>query len=150
MKIRLALLLVVVAAAAVAFAMLRHPASRPRAAPSTPSARPSARPSASAQEVVTAYLESLQKKDFRAAYAQLSKASQQAHSYQDFVSRCEKSGVPTYDLAQAHEKPGDSGRATITVPLVEDPAEAEFTAVVENGTWKIVFIGGAPAFPYPE
>jgi hypothetical protein len=38
----------------------------------------------------------------------------------------------------------------VSVPVEEDPAEAAFTAVREEGRWKVVYIGGAPWFPYPE
>jgi hypothetical protein len=150
MKVRLALFLVLVAAAVIAVAVWRFPGPRPPARPVAPRPSAPAKPSTPAPEAVQAYLQALGKKNFRAAYGRLSQASQQAHSYQDFVARCEKSGVPSYDLAQAKEKPGEGGRAVVTVPIAEDVAEADFTLVAEGGEWKVVFIGGAPSFPYPE
>jgi hypothetical protein len=150
MKVRLALFLVLVAAAVIAVAVWKFPSPRPPARPAPPPPSAPTEPSLSAQEAVRAYLQALGKKDFQAAYGSLSQASQQAHPYQDFAARCEKSGVPSYDLAQAKKKPGEGGRAVVTVPIAEDVAEADFTLVAEGGEWKVVFIGGAPSFPYPE
>ena len=106
-------------------------------------------PAAAPQRVVLGYLEALERKEFGPAYAGLSKASQQAHPYQEFVTLAEKSGVPNYDLSGAGEKMEDD-KASVTVPMAEDPAEASFTMVKEDGAWKIVFIGGVPSFPYAE
>jgi hypothetical protein len=149
MKVRLALLLLMIAAALIAVAILRFPSVRPPASPARPPSPPPQKTESSAQQLVLGYLESLNKKDFRAAYSQLSKASQQAHTYEDFTSLAEKSGVPNYDLSAAREKT-EGDRASVTVPLAEDPAEATFTMVREDGAWKVVFIGGVPAFPYAE
>lgn len=147
MKIRLGLLVLLIAVAIVVVAILRYPISQPPAPPAPP-ASPRPQPSSPTQ-VVRAYLTALEKKDFRAAYSHLSKESQQAHPYQEFASAAEKSGVPSYDLAGGEEKPGEEGRVTVTLPLTDDPAEAGFTMVKEGEAWKVVFIGGAPAFPYP-
>jgi len=148
MRVRLALFLLLVAVAVIAVAILRSPSVRPSAAPTRPSSPPrTAEPSA--QHLVLDYLQLLDKKDFRTAYSRLSKASQQAHTYEDFVSLAEKSGVPNYDLEAAREKT-EGDRASVTVPLAEDPAEASFAMVREDGAWKVVFIGGVPAFPYAE
>lgn len=147
MKTRLALLFLLIAAAVVVAAILRYPMSQPPPAPApTPPPKPQ---SSSPTQVVAAYLGALEKKDFLAAYRHLSSASQQAHPYEEFVSLSEKSGVPSYDLAGASEKTSGEGRVIVTVPLVEDPAEAGFTLVREEGAWKVVFIGGVPSFPYP-
>jgi len=148
MKVRLALFLLLIAAAVIAVAILRFPNPRPPAAPVRPSSPP---PTAelSAQQVVLDYLRLLDKKDFRTAYSRLSKASQQAHTYEDFVSLADKNGVPNYDLDAVREKAEADG-ASVTVPLAEDPAEADFAMVREDGFWKVVFIGGVPAFPYAE
>ncbi len=150
MKVRLALFLVLVAAAVIAVAVWKLPSPRPPARPAPPRPSAPAKPSLSASEAVQAYLQALGKKDFHAAYSSLSQASQQAHPYEDFSARGEKSGVPSYDLAQAKEKPGVGGRVVVTLPIAEDVAEADFTLVTEGGEWKVVFIGGAPSFPYPE
>jgi len=149
MKTRLALVVLLIAAGIVIVALLRFPGPR-RAAPPAQPARPQPKPTAgSPRQVVTAYLAALQNKDFRTAYGHLSRASRQAHPYDEFVALCEKSGVPSYDLAGAEEKPEEGGEVTVTVPLSEDPAGAGFTTVQETGAWKVVFISGAPSFPYP-
>jgi hypothetical protein len=148
MKVRLALFVLAIAAAVVVVAILRFPSLRPPAVPARPAPVPRA-PEVSPRPVVLEYLRLLDAKDFRTAYSRLSKASQQAHSYEDFVALAEKNGVPNYDLDAAREKI-DGDTASVTVPLAEDPAEADVAAVREGGAWKVVFIGGVPAFPYPE
>jgi len=149
MKIRLALFLLLIAAAVIAVAVLRSPSVHPPAAPIRPSSRPPQKVEPSAQQLVLDYLQSLNRKDFRTAYSRLSKASQRAHAYEDFVSLAKKSGVPNYDLGAAREKT-EGDRASVTMPLAEDPAEANFAMVREDGAWRVVFIGGVPAFPYAE
>jgi len=149
MRIRLAVALLLVAAIVVVIAIVKFPGPRSAPPPGRTPSRVQQAPTASAQQIVIEYLQWLEKKDFRAAYGRLSKASQQAHSYEDFVTLAEKSGIPNYDIAAAREKT-EGTTASVTVPLAEDPAEASFAMVREDGAWKIVFIGGVPAFPYAE
>jgi hypothetical protein len=148
-KARLALLLVVVAAAVVVAAVLIFPAARPPAPPAPGPSPPKPTQEGSPREVVVTYLDALERRDFQAAYDRLSRASQTAHSYDEFVSLSEESGLPSYDLSAAEEKPGEGGWVTLMVPLVEDVAQAGFTTVKEDGAWKVIFIGGTPGFPYP-
>jgi hypothetical protein len=151
MKARLAVILIVVAIAAVAFALLWFPSARRPAAPSPAPIpqRPQAG-AATARQAVVGYVEALYRKDFRAAHELLSARSKQAHPFADFVARAEAGGGPNLDLAGAREGKEENGRTIVSVPVEEDPAEAAFTAVREEGRWKVVYIGGAPWFPYPE
>jgi hypothetical protein len=148
MKTRVALLLLLVAAAMVIAAILAFPGLRP-AAPPRPVPRPVPQAEADPRQVVAAYLGALEKKDFSVAYGHLSQGSRKAHPYDEFVRLAERSGAPAYDLAAAEEKRGEEGKVVVAVPLSEDVARASFTMVKEGGSWKVVFIGGAPSFPYP-
>ncbi len=151
MKTRVAVILIVVAIAAIAFAILRFPGPR-RPTPSPPPP-PSPEPvpgAATPVEAVVLYVEALYRKDYEAAYGHLSSASQRAHPYEEFLDRAETGQAANLDLAAAEACEPVESRVTVTVPLVEDPAEAGFTTVKEAGGWKVVFIGGEPWFPYPE
>lgn len=151
MKTLLALVAVVLAAVAVVFVFIRYTA--PKVDTSSPPPPPAATmpPPSTPQAVVVAYLEALERGDFAVAHGHLSADSREAHPYEDFVSQCEQGGATAYDLAAALEAvtTEPDGRATVIVPLIEDPAEATFTTVLEEGGWRVVFIGGAPWFPYP-
>jgi hypothetical protein len=153
MKTRVALLAVVLAVVAVTLLLvfIRRPAPRPQVASPPPAPRPIAPQASTPEAVVVAYLEALQREDFATAYELLSGGSQEAHPYEEFVSQCEQGGATSYDLSAALEAvmTEPDHRATVTIPLVEDPAEATFTAVREEGGWRVVYIGGAPWFPYP-
>ena len=147
MKTRLAVILLLAAAVAVTVALLllRTPAPGPPLAPvSSSPPRP-----ASPTEVVVAYLQALEQGDFRAAYDHLSSESQRAHPYQSFVEQCESGSGTEFELSAATETPAENGRVVVTLPLAQDPAEGSFTTVEETGGWRVVFIGGAPWFPYP-
>jgi len=151
MKARLAVILVVVAIAAVVLAVLWFPAARRPAAPS-PAPVPQ-RPqtgAATAREAVVRYIEALSRKDFRAAHELLSARSKEAHPFEEFAARAEAGGGPSLDLAGAREGEEQGGRIVVSVPVAEDPAEAAFTTVREEGGWRVVYLGGAPWFPYPE
>jgi hypothetical protein len=151
MKARLAVILIVVAIAAVAFAVLWFPSARRPAASGRPIVvQRSQTGAATAREAVVWYVEALNRKDFRAAHDLLSARSKEAHPFEDFVARAEAGGGPSLDLAAAREGEEENGRVVVSVPVAEDPAEAAFTAVHEEGRWKVVYIGGAPWFPYPE
>jgi hypothetical protein len=151
MKTRLAVVLIVVAIAAVAFVLLRFPSAKRPVAPAPGPAVPNPQlGAATPREAVVRYVEALYKKDFQAAYDLLSAESRQVHSYQEFRQRAEAGGATSLDLAAAREGEETSGRVVVSVPVVEDPAEAAFTTVREGGGWKVMYIGGAPWFPYPE
>jgi hypothetical protein len=151
MKARLAVILIVVAVAAVAFAVLWFPSARRSAAPSlAPVPQRPQTGAATAREAVVRYVEALYRKDFRAAHDLLSARSKEAHPFNDFAARAEAAGGPSLDLAAAREGKEENGRVVVSVPVEEDPAEAAFTTVREEGRWKVVYIGGAPWFPYPE
>jgi hypothetical protein len=132
---------------------LRRIVSQPRHPPPPPVVLPAPPPpvtsAASPREAVVSYLEALDRRDHRAAYAYLSAASRQAHPYQEFLKLCEKGEATGYDVAAARELTAGEGRATVMIPLIEDPAEASFATVHEEGGWVVVFTGGAPWFPYP-
>jgi hypothetical protein len=106
-------------------------------------------PSASPTEVVTAYLQALQDKDYRKAYDYLSSDSKQVHSFEQFTSLVEKNGVTEFDLSSAKEESDSSRQTNVTLQLKEDPASHSVRLVLEEGDWKVVFIKGIPSFPYP-
>ena len=151
MKARLAAILIVIAIAAVAFALLRYPSAR-RPAPPTPGPGPSPPQTGAATPTaaVGGYIQALYRKDYRNAYELLSARSQAAHPYDDFVKRAESGGSANLDLEAAKAGEEAEGSVVVTVPIVEDPAEAAFTTVREGGGWRVVYLGGAPVFPYPE
>jgi hypothetical protein len=146
MRARLALL-VLVAAALVIVALIWLPSGRRPAAPPRPRPRPVA---ASAKQAAVTYLGALRKRDWRAAYALLSADSQAAHPMSEFAAACEKAGAPSLDVAAAEEKQAKGGAVTVVVPMVEDPANAAISMVMEKGEWRVVFIKGSPWFPYPQ
>jgi len=150
MKARAAVILIVVAVAAVAFVVMRYPGAKGKA-PAAPSPRPTAvKRAATPREAVTRYVESLYQKDFRSAYERLSARSREAHPYERFVKLAQSGEATDLDLAEATQGEEQNGRVVVSVPITEDPAEAAFTTVKEDGDWKVVFIGGAPWFPYPD
>jgi hypothetical protein len=105
---------------------------------------------ASPQEAVASYLEALDDGDFQLAHAYLSAASRDAHPYDEFAALCEAGEATSYDVGAVRELSEENGLVVVMVPIVEDPAEASFTTVQEEGGWKVIFIGGAPWFPYSE
>lgn len=153
MKRRLGLILAGLAACLVILAVFGLVIrGRPAPSPPQPASTPEPQPKAEAgtpEDAVTSYLEALYRGDCEAAYAYLSSGSRQAHPFEEFRARCETGEATNFDLAAAEAGAVQNGRATVTVPLVEDPAEAGFTTVKEEGSWRVVFVGGAPWFPYP-
>jgi hypothetical protein len=150
MRTRLAVILIVVAIVAVAFVVIRFPAPR---RPATPAPAPAPKPQAAAatpRDAVVRYVGALYKKDFQAAYELLSTQSRQVHPYDEFAQLAQSGGTTSLDVSGAQEGPETNGRVVVSVPVEEDPAEAGFTTVKEAGGWKVVYIGGAPWFPYPE
>lgn len=150
MKMRVAAILVLVAVIVVAVIIIKFPSpkapsSEPPAAPATPPTPAAGTPT----EVVVSYLEALYGDDFGTAYGLLSEASREAHSQEDFVELCERGAITSYDLESVREGSPAGDRVIVNVPLMEDPAEAGFVTVNEGGAWKVVFINGAPWFPYP-
>jgi hypothetical protein len=147
MKTRLAVILVLAAAVAVTVALLIFPTPAP-VPPVAPVSPPPPGP-ASPAEVVVAYLQALEQGASRAAYDYLSSESQRTHPYESFVEQCESGSGTEFELSSAREAPEEDGRVLVTISLAEDPAEGSFTTVEETGGWRVVFIGGAPWFPYP-
>jgi len=154
MKTWAPIVLVAVGLVLVAFAILRYPApQRPPVTVTPPAAPPPVTPhvgAATPKEAVVDYVQALDQKDYRAAWDDLSTESQEAHPYSEFVDRAETGQSTDLDLAAAREGEEHNGQVIVTVPLVEDPAEAAFTTVKEDGGWKVVYIGGEPWFPYPS
>ncbi|MFB3881809.1 MAG: hypothetical protein ACE149_11130 [Armatimonadota bacterium] len=151
MKARLSLVLIAVAIAAVVFVVLRFPgAKQPSAPPPAPPAPASPAGPATPTAAAIGYVEALYQKDYQKAYELLSTRSQAAHPYNDFVQRAERGGSANLDLEAAKAGEEVNGSVTVTVPMVEDPAEASFTVVREADGWRVVYLGGAPMFPYPE
>ncbi len=148
MKAFLAIAVIIAAVAAVLVVMHFFPTSKPPApTPVAPPAQTGAAPTP--VEVVTSYLGALQKKDYRGAYEQLSKASQQAHAFDEFVKLNEK-GMTVYDLASAKQEPDDKGFSVVSVNLQEDVSGNGFHLTREGGRWKVVFLQGTPSYPYAE
>jgi len=150
MKTRVAAILVLVAVIVVAVIIIKFPSpqapsSEPPAGPATPPPTPAA---GTPTEAVVSYLEALYGDDFLTAYGLLSEASREAHSQEEFVELCERGAVTNYDLESVREGSPEGNRVIVNVPLAEDPAEAGFVTVEEDGDWKVVFISGAPWFPY--
>ncbi len=151
MKTRLAVILIVVAIAVVAFVLIKFPGPRKPAAPAPAPTGAKPQPAAaSPRAAVSLYVGALYKKDFRAAYELLSIESRQVHPYDEFAKLAESGGAASLDLAGARESAEADGRVIVAVPVEEDPAEASFTTVRQEGGWRVVYIGGAPWFPYPE
>ncbi len=147
MRALVAVIVIVVAIVVIVAVVHYFPAQKPALQPQ-PSAPTTAGPRAPVA-VVTDYVGALRKKDYRAAYDELSHASRQAHPYEDFVKLNAK-GMTEYDLASAKQEPGQGQVAVVDVQLREDVSEASFTLIQEGGQWKVVFIKGIPSFPYPE
>jgi hypothetical protein len=64
------------------------------------------------------------------------------------VQQCQQ-GTSQPDLAAVKKvRSGESGQMIVTVPMLEDPAEASFTVLQEAKGWRIVFLKGTPDFPY--
>ena len=126
MKTRLVLilvLLVAVAAATTAIIKLRAPKPTPR--PSAPTTPAQQQPEAAAPlDAVAAYLNAL-------------------------AALCAERKGPSLDVAAAREHRDDEDRVTVAVPMLDEPGEAGFTTVREQGSWRVVFVQGSPWFPYP-
>jgi hypothetical protein len=151
MRAKIAVILLVVAGVAVALALHFYPEARP--APGTGSQPPPVtRPAAhtpSPVQTVTSYIQALEDKKYETAYGLLTAESQQKHSYDEFVSQVEKTGVTDYDLATARAKEESEAAAVVEVQLKEDPSSAGFHLVKEKSAWRIAYREGIPSFPYP-
>jgi hypothetical protein len=147
------LVVALIAAGALLFVHLRRASQREWDEPSPPVALPEPRPPTPAaptpEEAVVSYLDALDQAEYRTAYAYLSAASRTAHPYEKFLGLCENGEATSYDVGAAREIPGEGQQVVVLVPIVEDPAEGSFTTVHEAEGWKVVFIAGAPWFPYP-
>ncbi len=150
MKARVAVVLIVVAVAVVAFVLLRYPGAKRRGPVAPAASAPTVKRAPTPRQAVMWYVEALYRNDYKSAYERLSARSREAHPYEDFVKLAESGEATDLDLAQATEGPEQDGRVVVSVPIPEDPAEASFTTVKEDGDWKVVFIGGAPWFPYAD
>lgn len=145
----IAIVIGVIVIGGVIAARMIHPA---RISPDGAVSKPAAPAKLAAQTpraAVLQYLDALGRKDYQAAYEMLSNASRQAHSLAAF-SRQVARGHASLDTAKAREGPEQEGRVVVTLPLLEDVAEAGFTTVREDNTWRVVYLNGAPWFPYPE
>ena len=151
MRFRLAVIILLVAIGGVIGTMLFVPPkpAAPSKAVKLPVERIQPTPAASPTEVVTAYLQALQDKDYRKAYDYLSTDSRRVHPYEQFTSLVEKNGVTEFDLSSAKEESDSSKQTNVTLQLKEDPATHSVRLVLEEGDWKVVFIKGIPSFPYP-
>jgi len=155
MKTRLVLilvLLVAVAAAATAIIKLRAPKPQPMPMPrpSVPTTPAQQQPEAAAPlDAVVAYLNALASDDFGLAYQYLSAESRAARAYDEFAALCAERKGPSLDVASARQHREDEDRVTVAVPMLEEPGEAPFTTVREQGSWRVVFVQGSPWFPYP-
>lgn len=150
MKTRVALVIGLLVVVAALFLIIGLPRTKPLSPPAPPEPTPAPVPAAETPvEAVIAYLEAIYRKDFAAAYEHLSARSREEHPYDDFLRLCEKGEATSFDLAAAEAGPVENGRAMVRVPMVEDPAEWGFPTVEEDDGWRVVFIGGAPWFPYP-
>jgi hypothetical protein len=151
MKVKIAVILLVVAAVAVALTLYFYPQARP--APGAGSQPPPAavQPVArvlSPVQTVTSYIQALEDRKYETAYGLLTEESQQKHSYDEFVSQVEKTGVTDYDLSTARAEEQGEG-AVVEVQLKEDPSSAGFHLVKEKNAWRIAYREGTPSFPYP-
>jgi len=149
MKTRVALILVVLVVAVAVFLIVRLPRTEVPAPVPAPEPTPPPAAAETPVEAVVAYLEAIYQKDFAAAYEHLSAPSREEHPYHEFLQLCDKGEATNFDLASATAGPPEDGRVMVTVHMVEDPAEWGFPTVKEGEGWKVVFIGGAPWFPYP-
>jgi hypothetical protein len=151
MKTAIALVLVLLAVGAVLLALRLFPAvSGGPVHPRPAASRPTSQSLLTPVQVVTAYVQALDRKDYRKAYDLLSADSRQLHPYDDFVARAEKGGSTDYELAKAAEEPGEGSSVVVAVPMTEDVSGAGFHLVREDGAWKVIFIGGTPGFPYAD
>jgi hypothetical protein len=122
-----------------------------RRKPPPPPPRPaqSARQAAQAgKAVVVAYLNHLDKAEYRAAWALLSRESQAQHPYDTFAEQARKGG-PLYDTGAAAAKAAGKGRVVVSIPHVEDPARVTFEVAQEADRWRLVYRSGRPWTPYP-
>jgi hypothetical protein len=151
MKTRLVLilvLLVAVAAATTAIFKLRAPKPTPR--PSAPTTPAQQQPEAAAPlDAVAGYLNALASDGFGVAYQYLSAESRAAHTYDEFAALCAERTGPSLDVAAARQHREGEDRVTVAVPILDEPGEAGFTTVREQGSWRVVFVQGSPWFPYP-
>jgi hypothetical protein len=151
MKTRLLLILVLlVAVAAAATAIIKLRAPTPTPPPSVPATPAHRQPEAAEPlDAVAAYLNALASDDFGMAYQYLSAESRAAHTYNEFAALCAERKGPSLDVGAARQHREDEDRVTVAVPMLDEPAEAGFTTVREQGSWRVVFVQGSPWFPYP-
>ena len=111
MKTRVAIILMVVALAAVAFVIVRFPGPKRPVSPPAPAPIPKPVVSAATPvEAVVLYIEALYRKDYETAYGCLSDASQGVHPYEEFLGRAETGEAANLDLAAAEVGgPGGGG-----------------------------------------
>ena len=151
MKTRLVLILVLlVAVAAATTAIIKLRAPKPTFPPSARTNPAQQQPEAAAPlDAVAGYLNALASDDFGVAYQYLSAESRAAHTYDEFAALCAERKGPSLDVAAARQHREDEDRVTVAVPMLDEPGEAGFTTVREQGSWRVVFVQGSPWFPYP-
>jgi hypothetical protein len=136
----IALLLLVVWAAA---GCSRKPAPPPK---------PPTRDTRAPGDVVKAYLNALESKQYRDAYQALTADSRSRHSLAEFERAAGEAG-PVYDLDRIEVHVADVAgpeEAHVSVGIAEDPAVQTFTLRREDQAWRIVFKSGSPAAPNPQ
>jgi hypothetical protein len=101
-------------------------------------------------DTVGRYLDALHAGDYSAAYAMLSRDSQSQHTREDFVQQA-KRGMPNFDIKTARTPivKGDTASLVLSSPE-EDAKSHAFHLVLEDGQWKIVYLGGGPGQPYAD
>jgi hypothetical protein len=144
-RIAIAALLLVVAWSLVG---CRRKAPRPPVPPAkAPAAETPVQVAQAAKGVVVAYLNHLEKDEYKAAYALLTAKSQAEHPYAEFAEQAKKGG-PLYDTDGATARAQGKDRVTVSVPMSEDPARVAFAVAKEGSEWRVVYHTGRPWTPY--
>jgi len=149
-----AFVIILLAAVLVVGIIYLRPAAKPSAPPQKKTTKPTAPPVVNTEppiEVVKHYLEALKIKNYQSAYTYLSSASHTEYSYDKFEAMNKQiTGFPEFNMESLQAGPGNNADTLVTIKQYEDPAGHGFHLTLEDGQWKIKFIGGTPPFPYPE
>jgi hypothetical protein len=118
----------------------------------SPPPEPPTRDARAPADVVKAYLEALESKQYRVAYQALTADSRSRHSLAEFERAAGEPG-PVYDLDRVdvvESQGAGPEEAHVSVGIAEDPAVQTFTLKREDQAWRIVFKSGSPATPSPQ